>query len=70
VNDKLRKVLEQLTDAEQELLAQFLLRRMEQDDEQWESAFAGSPDKLRKLGDEALQAYLSGETLPLDPEKL
>jgi hypothetical protein len=70
MNDKLRKVLEQLTDAEQEQLAQFLLRQMEQDEEKWESAFAESPDKLRKLGDEALQAYLSGETLPLDPEKL
>ena len=70
VREDLRKVLEQLPDAEQEKLAQFLVREMAQDEEQWESAFAGSPDKLRKLGDEALRAYLSGETLPLDPDKL
>ena len=62
--------IEQIPDAEQEQLAKFLVRQMAQDEEQWESAFAGSPDKLRKLGDEALKAYLSGETLPLDPEKL
>ncbi len=69
MREDLRKVLERLPDAEQEKLAQFLVRQIAQEEEQWESAFAKSPDKLRKLGDEALRAYLSGETLPLDPEK-
>jgi hypothetical protein len=70
MREDLRKVVEQLPDSEQEKLAQFLLRQIAEDEERWESAFAASPEKLRKLGDEALKAFLSGETLPLDPDKL
>jgi hypothetical protein len=70
MKEALRKVLEQMPDAEQERLAEFLIRQAAQDEEQWEAAFAQSPEKLRKLGDEALKAYLSGESIALDPEKL
>lgn len=45
--------------------------RAELDSEsRWTELFAQSSDMLARLADEALDEYESGETLPLEPQKL
>jgi hypothetical protein len=63
------KVSEVLPHKEQDAFGRYLLAMME-DEARWQAAFAKSPDKLRKLADQALAAYRAGRTSVLDPEKL
>lgn len=66
----LKDAIGQIPEFEQDLVAQMLLSWLAMDENRWDSAFAGSADKLKKLRDEAHRAYYSGETNVLDPEKL
>ena len=59
-----------LPDDEQDEIGQWLLDALENDEKLWSAAFAKSPDKLKRLADEALEAFRSDRTEPLDPEKL
>jgi hypothetical protein len=70
ISAKLRNVLEQIPEYEQDLLAEKLEAMLAADEAAWGAAFSDSSDKLEKLGDEALKAIHSGSTKPLDPEKL
>jgi hypothetical protein len=63
------KICDTLADHEQDAFGRYLLAMME-DEARWQAAFAKSPDKLRKLADQALAAYRAGRTSVLDPEKL
>lgn len=58
-----------LPEAEQDVLAEIIQREIESE-MKWEVLFAQSPDKLSKLGAEALQDFKAGRTVPLDPKKL
>ena len=64
------KISKELPEDEQDQIAQFLVRLIEDDDAKWDAVLAKSPDKLRKLADRALETYLSGRTSILDIEKL
>jgi len=70
ITESLRKVLEKLPDYEQDRIAQHFLALIAKDEEDWDAAFSHSKEKLEKLRNDALKAFLSGETQPLDPEKL
>ena len=63
------KISETLPNDEQDEFGRYLLAVME-DEARWQTVIAKSPDKLRKLADHALEAYRSGRTSVLDPEKL
>jgi hypothetical protein len=54
---------------EQDRLAAWLLEELV-DEQAWQKSFAGSPDALARLADEALAEYRAGGTQPLVPEKL
>ncbi|MBE2268792.1 MAG: hypothetical protein IAE80_11220 [Anaerolinea sp.] len=61
----------QLSDAEQDRLAQFILTALETESEaRWTEMFAQSQDVLAKLADEALAEFHAGTTLELDPDDL
>jgi hypothetical protein len=70
LSERLKTVLEQLPEHEQDRVADFLLDLMAKDEAQWEATFAQSGDKLQQLRDEALTAYRAGRTRVLDPDKL
>jgi hypothetical protein len=74
VTELLKKAVDrisgELSDTEQDQIAEYLLRLIDEDEAQWEAALAKSPDKLRKLADDALAAHRSGRTAILDIEKL
>lgn len=63
------KISATLPDNEQDEFGRYLLAVMK-DEARWQAVVAKSPDKLRKLADQALDAYRSGRTSVLDPEKL
>jgi hypothetical protein len=58
---------EQLPEPEQDALAEWLLAELEAE-KRWDKAFAGSPDTLDRLGEEALAEHRAGRTQDLDPE--
>jgi hypothetical protein len=64
------RISEELPDDEQDQIAQFLVRLIEDDDAKWDAVLAKSPDKLRELADRAFETYLAGRTSKLDIEKL
>ena len=64
------RISTELPDYAQDELGRHLLSLIEQDEAQWQTVLAKSPDKLRKLADRALEAYRDGRTTPLDIEKL
>lgn len=69
----LRKAFEkasQLPEREQDELGRWLLEALEADDRRWSTIYAKSPDKLRRLADQALEAFRAGRTEELDPDKL
>lgn len=70
MTESLRQALERLPDYEQDRVARYLLDLVAKDEADWESDFSQSKDKLEKLKNEALEAFLAGETRPLNPEKL
>jgi hypothetical protein len=64
------KAAAELPDYEQDEFARWLLNVIESDERRWDVAFAQSPEKLKKLGDEALEAFRAGRAELLDPAKL
>jgi hypothetical protein len=58
-----------LSDAEQEVLASRLLAELAGEDD-FDRAIAGSSDRIATLARQALAEYQSGQTEPLDPERL
>jgi len=58
-----------LPQAEQDLLASWLLAHLASEDD-FDRAIANSSDKLVRLAREALEEYRSGQTEELDPERL
>lgn len=60
----------QLPEHEQDEIGRWLLEALEEDDKRRRAVFAKSPDRLRRLAEEALEAFRSGRTDELDPEKL
>jgi hypothetical protein len=59
----------QLPEAEQDLLASRLLAEIEAEDA-FDSAIAGSGDRLASLAMEALAEHRAGQTEELDPDTL
>lgn len=53
----------------QDAIATLILEELE-DDQQWDEAFARSPDLLAKLAAEAMEEHYAGKTQTLDPETL
>lgn len=58
-----------LPESEQASLAAWILHELHAEC-RWETAFAGSPDALAKLADEALAEHRCGQTEVLDPDRL
>jgi hypothetical protein len=58
-----------LPEKEQDALARILLEELASE-RRWEELFAGSPDLLGQLADEALAEHRAGRTKELDPRKL
>ena len=56
--------VEQLSESEQQALANLILSEIE-----WENSFANSRDKLSSLANEALSEYKKGESRPLKFEE-
>jgi hypothetical protein len=68
----LKKVFEQvqaLPDDEQDAIAARILEELE-DDRRWDELFARSPHVLQAMADAALADLRSGNTEPLDLDKL
>lgn len=63
------KELSKLPDDEQDALAAWLLRELE-DDREWKTLLASDPDRLEQLAEEALREHAADRTEPLDPDKL
>jgi hypothetical protein len=59
----------ELPEAEQDAIGQLVLDEIESE-RHWDELFAKTPEKLRKLADEAWAEHEAGKTEPLDPEKL
>ena len=59
----------ELPEAEQDAIGQLVLDEI-QSERHWDELFAKTPEKLRKLADEAWAEHEAGKTEPLDPEKL
>lgn len=59
----------QLTDAEQDAIAQLVLDELESN-RRWNDALAKSADKLAGLADKAWLEHEAGGSEELDPEKL
>ncbi len=59
----------QLPEAEQDALAEAIRAEIVTEKE-WESSFAGSPDVLERLADEAIADHRAGRTKPVDPDKM
>lgn len=55
--------------ADQDALAECILAEIE-NEAGWDARFHGSADVFAKLGQEAVEEYRDGRTLPLDPERM
>jgi DNA phosphorothioation-dependent restriction protein DptG len=67
-----KKISEELPEDEQDLLAERLLRFLEEEEAQWDATL-GSPanaEKLNKLVSKAREHFEGGRTEPLDLKKL
>jgi predicted amidophosphoribosyltransferase len=58
-----------LPETEQEAIAALVLAELDSE-QKWDDLFAKSQDLLSKLAREARDEYRSGQTEPLDPDKL
>lgn len=65
-----KKISEELPELEQDTLAQWLLRLIEDDEHQWDAQFTASAEKLETLANKALTEYVEGRTEVLDLAKL
>jgi hypothetical protein len=73
MTELLRKAFEkisELPDHEQDEIGRSLLNSIEQDERDWDTAFAQSLPKLERLAKKALSDYEAGLSEPLDIEKL
>jgi hypothetical protein len=61
--------LKSLPASQQDAMARMILEELE-DEQQWDEAFARSPDALALLADQAMAEYRAGKTLHLDPDIL
>jgi hypothetical protein len=59
----------ELPEAEQDAIGQLVLDEIESE-RHWDELFEKTPEKLRRLADEAWAEHEAGKTEPLDPEKL
>lgn len=59
----------ELSAEEQDAIAELVLKEIESE-KRWDEAFAGSPDLLSELADEALAEHRAGKTEDLDPDDL
>jgi hypothetical protein len=59
----------ELSEAEQDAIAQLVLEEIESE-RRWDDLFARSPEKLKKLADQAWAQHEAGDSEELDPEKL
>lgn len=64
LEEAMRKVAS-LPREEQDAIASQIIETL-QDEAAWKATLARSPDKLRRLADEAQQEHRRGETRPLD----
>jgi hypothetical protein len=61
--------LRRLPEADQDSIAQIVFDELESE-RKWDELFTKSPEKLKRLGDQAWADYEAGKTDELDPEKL
>jgi hypothetical protein len=61
--------LTKLPETEQDAVGAWILAELESE-RRWDGLFAGSPDLLAEMADEAIREDEAGLTEPLDPEKL
>ena len=59
----------ELSEADQDAIGQLVLDEIESE-RHWDELFAKSPEKLRKLADQAMAEHEAGKSEPLDPETL
>ena len=59
----------ELPEAEQDAIAQIVIDEIESE-RRWDELFAKSPDKLRKLADQAWVEHEAGGSQELDPDQL
>lgn len=57
-----------LPEAEQDLLASWILDELQDSDRRWDESFERSRSKLRQMAAEAREDYRQGRTEPLDPK--
>jgi len=58
-----------LSEAEQDAIAQIVLDEIESE-RRWDELFAKSPEKLKKLADQAWGEHESGDSEELDPDAM
>lgn len=63
--EKALRRVETLSQEEQDAIASQILETLD-DEEAWARTFNENPEKLRRLGREALEEHQRGETRPLD----
>jgi hypothetical protein len=59
----------ELPEAEQDVIAQIVIDEIESE-KRWDQLLANSPDKLRKLADQAWAEHETGVSQELDPDQL
>jgi len=59
----------QLSEAEQDAIAQIVLDEIESE-RKWDELFAKSPEKLKKLADRAWAEHEGGRSAELDPDSM
>lgn len=58
-----------LPEFEQDAIARLMMDEIESE-RRWDALFARTPEKLRKVADEAWAEHSEGKSQPLDPENL
>jgi hypothetical protein len=59
----------ELPEAEQDAIAQIVIDEIESE-RRWDESLAKSPEKLRKLADQAWAEHEAGKSQELDPDQL
>lgn len=73
MTDLLKKAFNEasnLPEAEQDLLAAWILEEIRDSSHRWDESFARPRTKLRQMAAEALEDYRQGRTELLDPDQL
>jgi hypothetical protein len=60
---------QELPEAEQDAIAQIVIDEIESE-RRWDESLAKSPEKLRKLADQAWAEHEAGQSQELDPDQL